>query len=69
MEALELDPASEEIRSAFMQCTTIKKKESLSFLALILDATGALSVEMCFIVLRLETIYLDLCFPAYFFCN
>jgi len=32
MEALELDPASEEIRSVFTDCTILKKKE-ISFIA------------------------------------
>jgi len=49
MEALELDPASEEIRSVFMDCTILKKKKkSLSLQAFILDdtcreVTGALT--------------------------
>ena len=47
MEALELDPASEEIRSVFTDCTILKKK-SLSLQAFILDdtcreVTGALT--------------------------
>ena len=48
MEALELDPASEEIRSVFTDCTIFKKKKSLSLQAFILDdtcreVTGALT--------------------------